>query len=233
MRCMRCWIAAVDPHRRGDRAYLVVVLIPHLDDHVAGVAPGKPVRADLGRRECRSAHGGVHAVELGALVIAHALRSIDDIEIVAGHCGLLSAARDRDLASQRLYAARVASISLGRTRCGETATGARDGASRNSHAQNPLASVHLRVAMATPTTPTGMHAADEEHVRVLDESLRTGVHSVSEKVIPLVEETASIGKRQGVTGRVRVQTVTDTIEELARADVQRESVEVTRVPIDR
>jgi stress response protein YsnF len=32
---------------------------------------------------------------------------------------------------------------------------------------------------------------------------------------------------------VRVQTVTDTIEELARADVQRESVEVTRAPIDR
>jgi stress response protein YsnF len=87
--------------------------------------------------------------------------------------------------------------------------------------------------MATPTTPTGMHAADEEHVRVLDESLRTGVHTVSEKVIPLVEETASIGKREVVTGRVRVQPVTDTIEELARADVQRESVEVTRVPIDR
>jgi uncharacterized protein (TIGR02271 family) len=87
--------------------------------------------------------------------------------------------------------------------------------------------------MATPTTPTGMHAADEEHVPVLDESLRTGAHTLSEEVIPLVEETASIGKREVVTGRVRVQTVTDTIEELARADVQRESVEVTRVPIDR
>jgi uncharacterized protein (TIGR02271 family) len=87
--------------------------------------------------------------------------------------------------------------------------------------------------MATPTPPTGMRAADEEHVPVLDESLRTGAHTVSEEVIPLVEETASIGKREVVTGRVRVQTVTDTIEELARADVQRESVEVTRVPIDR
>ena len=40
-------------------------------------------------------------------------------------------------------------------------------------------------------------------------------------------------KRQVVTGRVRVQTLTDTIEELAHAEVQRESVEVTRVPIDK
>ena len=32
---------------------------------------------------------------------------------------------------------------------------------------------------------------------------------------------------------MRVHTVTDAIEELARADVQRETVDVTRVPIDR
>jgi uncharacterized protein (TIGR02271 family) len=63
--------------------------------------------------------------------------------------------------------------------------------------------------------------------------LRSGAHTVSEEVIPLVEETASIGKRELVTGRVRVQTVTDTVEELARADMQQETVEVTRVPIDR
>ena len=52
-----------------------------------------------------------------------------------------------------------------------------------------------------------------------------------------MEETATVGKRQveteTETGRVRVQTVTDTLEELARADVQRETVEVTRVPVDR
>jgi uncharacterized protein (TIGR02271 family) len=36
-----------------------------------------------------------------------------------------------------------------------------------------------------------------------------------------------------VTGRVRVQTITDTLEELAHADLQRETVEVTRVPVDR
>jgi uncharacterized protein (TIGR02271 family) len=78
-----------------------------------------------------------------------------------------------------------------------------------------------------------MHTADEEHNPVLDDSLRSGAHTVSEEVIPLVEETASIDKREVVTGRVRVRTVTDTIEELAHADVQRETVEVTRLPIDR
>jgi uncharacterized protein (TIGR02271 family) len=87
--------------------------------------------------------------------------------------------------------------------------------------------------MVNPTSPSGMPPADEEHVPVLDGSLRTGARGVSEEVIPLVEETVSIGKREVVTGRVRVQTVTDTIEELAHADVQRETVEVTRVPIDR
>jgi uncharacterized protein (TIGR02271 family) len=87
--------------------------------------------------------------------------------------------------------------------------------------------------MVNPTSPSGMHTADEEHVPVLDESLRSGAHTVSEEVIPLVEETMSIGKREVVTGHVRVRTVTDTVEELAHADVQREIVEVTRVPIDR
>jgi stress response protein YsnF len=36
-----------------------------------------------------------------------------------------------------------------------------------------------------------------------------------------------------VTGHVRVRTVTDTVEELAHASVQREDIEVTRVPINR
>ena len=87
--------------------------------------------------------------------------------------------------------------------------------------------------MADPIPPASVPPHDEEHVPVLDESLTSGTHTVSEEVIPLVEETATVGKRQVVTGHVRVQTVTDTVEELARTDVQRETVEVTRVPIDR
>ena len=87
--------------------------------------------------------------------------------------------------------------------------------------------------MANSVPPASVPPHDGEQTPVLDNARRSGAHTVSEEVIPLVEETATIDKRQVVTGRVRVQTVTDTVEELARADVQREIVEVTRVPIDR
>jgi uncharacterized protein (TIGR02271 family) len=87
--------------------------------------------------------------------------------------------------------------------------------------------------MSNPAQPPVRKSDVEDHLSVLEEALRSGNHTLSEEIIPLVEETAAIGKRQVVTGRVRVQTVTDTIEELACADVQQESVEVTRVPIDK
>jgi stress response protein YsnF len=87
--------------------------------------------------------------------------------------------------------------------------------------------------MADPIPPATLQPHTEEQAPVPEEALTSGARAVSEEIIPLVEETATVGKREVVTGRVRVQTVTDTVEELARADVQRETVEVTRVPIDR
>ena len=51
--------------------------------------------------------------------------------------------------------------------------------------------------------------------------------------LPLVEERLEIGKSRVVTGRLRVRTVTETIDDTARADLQGETVEVTRVPVDR
>jgi uncharacterized protein (TIGR02271 family) len=53
------------------------------------------------------------------------------------------------------------------------------------------------------------------------------------EVIPLVEEELRVEKRSVVTGKVRVRTVVDTVEEIARADLDEERVEVTRVFIDR
>ena len=97
----------------------------------------------------------------------------------------------------------------------------------------PLVLAYQRAAMGDPTHPSSVPPHDDEHVPVLDDALRSGARTVAEEVIPLVEETATVGKRQVVTGRMRVQTVTDTIEEFAHADVQRETVEVTRVPIDK
>jgi uncharacterized protein (TIGR02271 family) len=51
--------------------------------------------------------------------------------------------------------------------------------------------------------------------------------------IPLLEEEVRIGKREVATGRVRVQTTTDTVEEIARATLNEDVVEVTRVPVGR
>lgn len=51
--------------------------------------------------------------------------------------------------------------------------------------------------------------------------------------IPLAEEKISIGVEERITGRVRVQTVTQEIVEHATADLEHCDVEVKRVPIDK
>ena len=57
-------------------------------------------------------------------------------------------------------------------------------------------------------------------------------NSIEER-IPLVEEEVRFDKRDVVTGRVRVRTVTDEEEEIVRTTLDEEVVEVNRVPIDR
>jgi stress response protein YsnF len=53
------------------------------------------------------------------------------------------------------------------------------------------------------------------------------------EVIPLVEEDVLISKRDVTTGRVRVSTILDLVEDVARAALDEERVEVTRVPVGR
>ncbi len=55
----------------------------------------------------------------------------------------------------------------------------------------------------------------------------------SEQTLALAEEVLKVGKRQVVTGRVRVRTETETVETMARAELEGETVEVTRVPCER
>lgn len=74
---------------------------------------------------------------------------------------------------------------------------------------------------------------DQEHMVALDDAGASSPQTVSEKRIPLVEERTTVGKHEIVTGRVRVRTVTGTIEETAHADLRQEDVEVTRVPVDK
>ncbi len=51
--------------------------------------------------------------------------------------------------------------------------------------------------------------------------------------IPLVDETLRVEKREISKGKVRIKSVTDTVEELARATLEEETVEITRVPVGR
>jgi stress response protein YsnF len=51
-------------------------------------------------------------------------------------------------------------------------------------------------------------------------------------VLQLIEERLKIDKRVVVTGRVRVRTVTETIEETIAQDMETSSIEVRRVPKD-
>ncbi|GJE53193.1 hypothetical protein GOFOIKOB_6269 [Methylobacterium tardum] len=51
--------------------------------------------------------------------------------------------------------------------------------------------------------------------------------------LPVVEETARIDKRAVETGRVRVSTLTETVDQVLRESLRSDTVEVTRVPMDR
>ena len=52
-------------------------------------------------------------------------------------------------------------------------------------------------------------------------------------VLKLVAEEADVSKRRVATGRVDVRTVTDTVDEIVRSTLQGDSVDVTRVSVDR
>lgn len=56
---------------------------------------------------------------------------------------------------------------------------------------------------------------------------------IDREVIPIVEEEARIGKREVVTGRVRLRTEVEIVREPVSATLEEDVVEVTRVPVDR
>lgn len=67
----------------------------------------------------------------------------------------------------------------------------------------------------------------------MNEKPVAGVAFSDGEVMSLVEEVARVTKERVVTGRVTVSTVTDTFEEAVAAELSREAVTVTRVPVDR
>lgn len=52
-------------------------------------------------------------------------------------------------------------------------------------------------------------------------------------VLPIIEESATLEKRDVVTERVRVHTRTTTEQELVSAALERSDVQITRIPVDR
>jgi uncharacterized protein (TIGR02271 family) len=87
--------------------------------------------------------------------------------------------------------------------------------------------------MGNVTTPRDGQPPDPDKVPALDDAYRSDTRTAAEEILPLVEETATVHKQEIVAGKVRVRTVTDTVEELAKANLQSDSVEVTRVPVDK
>jgi stress response protein YsnF len=51
--------------------------------------------------------------------------------------------------------------------------------------------------------------------------------------LPLVEEEVAVARREVVTGRVRVRTVTNTKQEFVQEELHGEDLEVRCIPIDR
>jgi stress response protein YsnF len=71
---------------------------------------------------------------------------------------------------------------------------------------------------------TNQRETDQQRLRELGETIES---------IPIVEEELKLEKREVVTGRVRVRTIVEVVEEMAQASLDEETVEVTRVPVDR
>ena len=84
----------------------------------------------------------------------------------------------------------------------------------------------------------GMAGPDEAERHGLDARAREAAEitelAVGDVVtVPVIEETAGVGTRAVETGRVRVRTATETVEEVLRESLRSETFAVTRVPIGR
>src|SRR5688572_14048697 len=58
-----------------------------------------------------------------------------------------------------------------------------------------------------------------------------GKRQREEHVLPVMEEELGVDKREVVTGKIQVRTVVESFEKVARATLEGEEIEVTRVPI--
>jgi carbonic anhydrase/acetyltransferase-like protein (isoleucine patch superfamily) len=50
--------------------------------------------------------------------------------------------------------------------------------------------------------------------------------------IPVFEEEVVVDKHSVVAGRVRVRTITESVNDVAHATLEKQNIEIRRVPID-
>jgi stress response protein YsnF len=86
--------------------------------------------------------------------------------------------------------------------------------------------------MQKPPPPPAEPGTSQDAARTLDETLPIG-DAKPEEIIPIAEEEVRIEKRVVATGKVRVSTRVDIVTEPVQASLETETVEVTRVPVDR
>jgi uncharacterized protein (TIGR02271 family) len=72
----------------------------------------------------------------------------------------------------------------------------------------------------------------QSHTAAAGES-GTSRQVIAEEVLPLIDESLTVHRRTVETGTVRVRTVLQQREELAKAEIYRHSVSVEHVPINR
>ena len=82
--------------------------------------------------------------------------------------------------------------------------------------------------------PVGAKGAEEAQGKFAGQNLPDQGNKMSrdEEIIPLVEESARIDKREVQTRRVQVHTVVETSEQMVREALSSRNVKVTRVPVD-
>ena len=83
-----------------------------------------------------------------------------------------------------------------------------------------------------PSQPTAADQLSEATSSEIKRDLQVEQRG-TEEIIPIAEEEVRVGKREVITGKVRVRTLVDVVTEPVQASLQEETVEVTRVPIDR
>jgi stress response protein YsnF len=83
----------------------------------------------------------------------------------------------------------------------------------------------------TPPLPVGSEIS-QVSIGNVDETLPNG-EAKPEEIIPIVEEEVRVEKREVATGKVRVSTRVDIVTEPVCASLVTETVEVTRIPVDR